>query len=191
MQRLGDVSAAYVWQVLQQHRIQLQRHRSWCVSTDQALAPKVADIVGCYLDPPEQAMVLCVGFLWWKDARVGADRLTPRDIVTLTFPVHQPPGHEQEGSRPAVIVGVATGPTRFPVVVVVPLTTQAREWTDHNPTLYPQLDAGSGGLIRPSVALLDQVRAVDAGRLATCLGTLSRAAYAPIHRGLSMLFADL
>lgn len=122
---------------------------------------------------------------------MGADRLTPRDIVTLTFPVHQPTGHEQEGSRPAVIVGVPTGPTRFPVVVVVPLTTQAREWTDRNPTLYPRLDAGSGGLIRPSVALLDQVRAVDARRLATYLGTLSRAAYAPIHRGLRMLFADL
>ena len=109
----------------------------------------------------------------------------------LMFPVHHPPGHEQEGSRPAVVVAVPIGPTRFPVVLVVPLTTQAREWTDRNPALYPRLDAGSGGLIHPSVALLDQVRAVDARRLATYLGTLSRAAYAPIHRGLRMLFADL
>jgi transposase len=59
-QRLGDVSAAYVWQVLRGHRIQLQRRRSWCVSTDPAFAPKAADIVGLYLDPPENAMVLCV-----------------------------------------------------------------------------------------------------------------------------------
>lgn len=80
-----------------------------------------------------------------------------------------------------VIVEAPTGQTRFPVVVVVPLTTQAREWTDHNPTLYPQLDAGNGGLICPSVAMLDQVRAVDAVRLTTYPGTLSRAAYAPIH----------
>ena len=76
------------------------------------------------------------------------------------------------------------------VVVVVPLTTQAWEWTDRNPAMYPRLDPGSGGLIRPSVALLDQVRAVDARRLVAYLGTLSRSAYAPIDRGLSMLFAD-
>jgi transposase len=59
-QRLGDVRAAYVWQVLRQHGIQLQRRRSWCVSTDPEFAPKAADIVGLYLDPPEQALVLCV-----------------------------------------------------------------------------------------------------------------------------------
>lgn len=58
--RLGDVSAAYVWQVLRRHRIQLQRRRSWCVSTDPEFAQKAADIVGLYLDPPEHAMVLCV-----------------------------------------------------------------------------------------------------------------------------------
>ncbi|MGH7409876.1 MAG: IS630 family transposase, partial [Candidatus Methylomirabilis sp.] len=40
--------------------IQLQRRRSWCVSTDPEFAPKAADIVGLYLDPPENAMVLCV-----------------------------------------------------------------------------------------------------------------------------------
>ncbi len=59
-QRLGDVSAAHVWQVLRRHNIQLQRRRSWCVSTDPEFAPKAADIVGLYLDPPENAMVLCV-----------------------------------------------------------------------------------------------------------------------------------
>lgn len=59
-QRLGDVSAAHVWHVLRRHNIQLQRRRSWCVSTDPEFAPKAADIVGLYLDPPENAMVLCV-----------------------------------------------------------------------------------------------------------------------------------
>lgn len=59
-QRLGDVSAAHVWHVLRRHHIQLQRRRSWCVSTDPEFAPKAADIVGVYLDPPENAMVLCV-----------------------------------------------------------------------------------------------------------------------------------
>jgi len=53
-------SEAYVWRVLRRHGIQLQRRRSWCLSTDPEFAPKAADIVGLYLDPPENAVVLCV-----------------------------------------------------------------------------------------------------------------------------------
>lgn len=59
-QRLGDVSAAQVWRVLRRLGIHLQRRRSWCVSTDPQFAPKAADIIGLYLDPPENALVLCV-----------------------------------------------------------------------------------------------------------------------------------
>jgi len=58
--RLGDVSADQVWRVLRRHGIHLQRRRSWCVSTDPEFARKAADIVGLYLDPPENALVLCV-----------------------------------------------------------------------------------------------------------------------------------
>jgi transposase len=58
--RLGDVSKTEVWRVLRRHGIQLQRRRSWCVSTDPQFAAKAADIVGLYLDPPENAVVLSV-----------------------------------------------------------------------------------------------------------------------------------
>jgi transposase len=57
---LGDVSADYVWSVLRRYGIHLQRRRSWCISTDPEFAAKAADIVGLYLDPPENAVVLCV-----------------------------------------------------------------------------------------------------------------------------------
>ena len=57
---LGDVSTHQVWRVLRKHGIQLQRRRSWCVSTDPQFAQKAADIVGLYLDPPENAVVLSV-----------------------------------------------------------------------------------------------------------------------------------
>lgn len=57
---LGDVSEAQVWRVLRKHRIQLQRRRSWCISTDPEFGPKAADVVGLYLGPPEKAVVLCV-----------------------------------------------------------------------------------------------------------------------------------
>jgi len=57
---LGNVSADYVWQVLRSYGISLQRSHSWCISTDPEFAAKAADITGLYLDPPENAMVLCV-----------------------------------------------------------------------------------------------------------------------------------
>lgn len=81
-QKLGDVSTHQVWRVLKQNGIQLQRRRSWCVSTDPEFAAKAADIIGVYMSPPENAVVLCVdekphiqaleraqGYLKFKDGR--------------------------------------------------------------------------------------------------------------------------
>jgi len=57
---LGDVSAAQVWRILRRHGISLERRRSWCVSTDPEFDKKAADVAGLYLDPPENAVILCV-----------------------------------------------------------------------------------------------------------------------------------
>ena len=57
---LGDVSKHQVWRVLRRHQISLRRRRSWCLSTDPEFARKAADIVGLYLDPPHNAVVLAV-----------------------------------------------------------------------------------------------------------------------------------
>jgi len=57
--RLGS-SVHAVWRVLRKEGICLQRQRSWCVSTDPEFAPKAADVVGLYLDPPCNALVLSV-----------------------------------------------------------------------------------------------------------------------------------
>ena len=57
---LGDVSVHQVWRVLRRHGISLARRRSWCISTDPEFGPKAADVVGLYLDPPANALVLCV-----------------------------------------------------------------------------------------------------------------------------------
>ena len=53
-------SADAVWRVLRKEGISLQRQRSWCVSTDPEFAAKAADIVGLYLDPPANALVISV-----------------------------------------------------------------------------------------------------------------------------------
>lgn len=55
-----DLPAHQVWSMLRKHGIQLQRRRSWCISTDPEFAPKAAEIVALYLKPPENAIVLSV-----------------------------------------------------------------------------------------------------------------------------------
>ena len=49
-----------VWRVLRREGIYLQRLRSWCVSTDPEFGAKAADVVGFYLNPPLNAIVLSV-----------------------------------------------------------------------------------------------------------------------------------
>ena len=57
---LGDVHVQYVWRFLRAHKIDLSRRKSWCVSDDPEFAAKAAEIVGLYLAPPENAVVLAV-----------------------------------------------------------------------------------------------------------------------------------
>jgi transposase len=58
-EKLG-ISKHHIWRVLRRHNIVLERRRSWCISTDPEFAPKAADLVGLYLNPPENAVVLSV-----------------------------------------------------------------------------------------------------------------------------------
>jgi transposase len=58
-EKLG-ASVHAIWRVLRKEGIYLQRLRSWCVSTDKEFAVKAADVVGLYLDPPLNAVVLSV-----------------------------------------------------------------------------------------------------------------------------------
>jgi len=57
---LGDVSDAQVWRVLRARSVSLARRKSWCVSDDPEFVAKAADVVGLYLSPPENALVLSV-----------------------------------------------------------------------------------------------------------------------------------
>ena len=106
------------------------------------------------------------------------------DVVFVYLPSHSPKGHEQEGRRPAVIVGVPLGNVRYPVAVVVPLTTQLGNWVKKHPALYPIIQAGTAGLPQKSVALCDQIRAVDIQRIIGYLGSLSIDEYLPIVDGV-------
>jgi transposase len=55
--RISDHAVAVIWR---EHGIQPWRTESFRFSTDPQLEAKVVDVVGLYLDPPENAVVLCV-----------------------------------------------------------------------------------------------------------------------------------
>lgn len=55
-----NTSVHAVWRVLKKEGIVLARQRTWCVSTDPEFSSKAADIIGLYLNPPQNALVVCV-----------------------------------------------------------------------------------------------------------------------------------
>jgi transposase len=57
---LPGISKAQVWRILRRHDIRLERRRSWRIGTDPEFGPKAADVVGLYLNPPQNALVLAV-----------------------------------------------------------------------------------------------------------------------------------
>lgn len=58
--RLGDVDVQYIWRFLRAQKIDLAGRKSWCESNDPAFVAKAADVVGLYMAPPENAIVICV-----------------------------------------------------------------------------------------------------------------------------------
>ena len=57
---LVDIHEQYIWRFLRRQKIDLSGRKSWCQSTDPDFVPKAAEIVGLYMNPPENAVVLSV-----------------------------------------------------------------------------------------------------------------------------------
>ena len=118
--------------------------------------------------------------------------LAAGDVISALFPVHVPGGREQQGYRPAVVVGVPErlSTPRFEVIIVVPMTTdRSQDWLERGPALYPRLDKGTANLRSPSVCLLDQVRSIGVERVRGYRGTLDAEQYRPIHDGLRRMMS--
>lgn len=75
-------------------------------------------------------------------------------------------GHEQQGTRPCVVVPVTGTPAQG--------------------ALYPDLAPGASGLTKPSTALVDQVRSIDKQRIRRRYGQVSAAELEAIDRGLCL-----
>lgn len=116
--------------------------------------------------------------------------LAPGDVLLARLPQLVPPGIEQSGIRPVVVVALpdALGVPRYPMIVVAPMTTQLREWVTVSPALYPVLESGVGGLTRQSAVMLDHLRGIDAERVVRPLGRLTDNTYGPIKAGLEQMF---
>ena len=57
---LCDVHEQYIWRFLPAQKIDLSGRKSWCESTDPAFVAKAAEIVGLYMAPPDNAVVLSI-----------------------------------------------------------------------------------------------------------------------------------
>jgi mRNA interferase MazF len=92
-------------------------------------------------------------------------------------------GREQRGVRPCVAVSdpAVNADQRFPLIAVVPVTGTAGVGA-----LYPALTAGSGGLTKPSFALVDHLRSIDKRRIRRMFGQVSSAELANIDQGLEL-----
>lgn len=128
------------------------------------------------------------GWSWKGESSVGNEGLiAPGDVILVSLPCHLPPGYEQEGMRPAVVLGIPPGSVRFSLVIAAPLTTASGSWSRENPVLYPSLPAGRAGLPRQSTVLLDQLRGLDAKRVAGYLGSLDQRDLERIRAGVRRL----
>jgi len=66
-------------------------------------------------------------------------------------------------------------------------TDREQEWAAINPHLYVRFAAGVAGLKSPSIALLDQVRAIDISRIVAYRGSLTTQEYAAIAKSLHQI----
>ena len=112
--------------------------------------------------------------------------ILPGTVLWVALPLRRPPGHEQVGMRPCLVLAdpAAVQPVRFPVLVVAPLTSRV---VGEGP-LYVRLPAGTGGLPAASTVLLDQVSAIDAGRVRGYIGRIEGEPFRAIISGLRLLF---
>ena len=80
MAEATGLSSAYVHRVWRAFGVQPHRQKHFKLSNDPFFVEKVRDIVGLYLDPPENAMVLCVDEKTQAQALEGSQQMLPMGL---------------------------------------------------------------------------------------------------------------
>ena len=121
----------------------------------------------------------------------------PGDVLIASLPERYPQGHEQEGKRPVVVVGLPErlGVQRFPIISIIPFTDlidgkthTIKTWVSAAPDLYPVFSKGTASLRKDCVALLDQLQAIDCTRVQSYCGRLTPVEYEPILKGIQIIY---
>lgn len=99
--------------------------------------------------------------------------MTGRPVRGMVLEVNLDPvlGHEQGRSRPCVVVQNNAGNRFSSMTIVIPLT-DATHIAAPSP-IYVLVKKGDGGIRKDSIALTDQIRAVDFERIRRSFGVLS------------------
>jgi len=93
-------------------------------------------------------------------------------------------GHEQGRSRPCIVVQNDAGNRFSSMTIVVPLTDANRVGAPSH--IYVLVKKGDGGLRKDSIALSDQIRAVDLERVGRVIGVLSPWTMTAVDRALAI-----
>jgi len=108
------------------------------------------------------------------------------DIHLVNLPTQQNvPGHEQFGTRPALIVQSNRDLPYVNVVMIVPITGQLT--ADRFPHTIPIQPTQENGLSRESLLLVFQLRALDRKRISRKIGQIEPGLMAKVDTELRLL----
>ncbi len=93
-------------------------------------------------------------------------------------------GHEQGCARPCIVVQNNAGNRYSSMTIVVPLTDATRIGGPSH--IYVLVKKGDGGLRKDSIALSDQIRAVDLQRVGRSFGVVSAETMTAVDRALQI-----
>jgi mRNA interferase MazF len=93
-------------------------------------------------------------------------------------------GHEQGRSRPCIVVQNNVGNRFSSMTIVVPLSDAAH--IGGPSAIYVLVKKGDGGLRKDSIALSDQIRAIDLERIRRVIGLLSSETMRKVDRALAI-----
>ena len=125
------------------------------------------------------------------EIEVGNERrraIVPGDIVLISLQNKKTAVKKHTDQRPAIVVACPQVNLRFPVIIIVPLTTQSVPQLMNLPQMEIKVPKNSGVLTHESIALIDQLRSVDINRVQAYLGSLDKNIYENIRQSILELF---
>jgi transposase len=109
-----NTSEDAVQRFLQKQGIQLARMRTWCVSTDPEFAKKAADVVGLYLNPPANAIVISIDekpSIQALSRTTGVVKTSDKKVVSAIKSTYQRNGTQNLFAALEVATGIIHGQT--------------------------------------------------------------------------------